>query len=137
MKIRSILALLTLGMVLTGCGNSGVFLASNSTEVQLDNGDYTIVAKNVTGSAESSYFLGASYSWGAATQSFGLVKLDGTSTLYKDAREDFWNKYEEKNGSVEGRKLALVNVQFDSDTKNFGIYTYAKVTMTADVIEFE
>ncbi len=137
MKVKSILVFLILGMVLTGCSKSGMFLASNQTQVTLDNGDYKIVAKNVTGSAESSYLIGASYSWGAATQSFGLLKLDGTTTLYKDAREDFWNNYEEKYGSVEGKKLALVNVQFDANTQNFVIYTYARVLMTADVIEFE
>tara|TARA_R110000868_G_scaffold37111_14_gene131656 strand:- start:69102 stop:69515 length:414 start_codon:yes stop_codon:yes gene_type:complete len=137
MNIKPFLLILISVFILTGCSNSGAFIATNSTTVELSEANYIISAKSVTGFAESSYLIGVSTSWGIATNANGLFKLKGTETLYKDAREDFWNKYEADHGSIEGRKLALVNVQFDSQTKNFVVYTYAKVTMTADVVEFE
>jgi len=137
MNTKSILLLLTAVLILTGCSNSGAFIATNSTTVELSDANYKITAKSITGSAESSYLVGVSTSWGITTNANGLIKLKGTETLYKDAREDFWNKYEADHGSIEGKRLALVNVQFDSLTKNFVLYTYAKVTMTADVIEFQ
>lgn len=132
-----ILLILAFSFILSGCGNSGAFIASNSTEVQLHEGNYQILAKNVTGTAESSYILGGSHSWGLATQSFGLIPLKGSKTMYKNAREELWTTFEEQYTSVEGKKLALVNVQYDAATRNFILYTYAKITITADVIEFE
>lgn len=100
-------------------------------------GNYHIVAKNVTGSAKSAFILGVSHSWGITTQSFGLIPLKGSKTLYKDAREALWTTFEEKHTSVEGKKLALVNVQYDAATTNYIFYTQATITITADVIEFE
>lgn len=137
MKNLSLLSLFALCLLISGCGNSGAFLATNSTEVHLNEANYNIVAINVTGSAESAYIFGASHSWGVATQSFGLIPLEGSKTLYKDAREDLWNAFEEQYTSVEGKKLALVNVQYDAATINYFLYTHAKITITADVIEFE
>lgn len=137
MKSYSILTLLAITLLFTGCGNAGVFLASNNTSVNLEEGNFTIVAKNVTGTAEVSYLFGASYSWGMATNSMGLIPMGGTKTLYKDARENLWNNFETEYSSVEGKKLALVNIQYDAATSNFFLYTDAKVTITADVIEFE
>lgn len=137
MKNYSLFTLLIFSLFITGCGNSGAFIASNTTEVQLSEANYNIVAINVTGSAESAYILGGSHSWGLTTQSFGLIPLEGSKTLYKDAREDLWNTFEEQYSAVEGRKLALVNVQFDAATINYFVYTHAKITITADVIEFE
>lgn len=135
-SLQTILTLLTLGILLTGCGNSGAFIAGNSTQVQLKEGNYEIIAKNITGSAETAYILGLSHSWGITTQSFGLIPVKGTKTLYKDAREELWNLFEEQYSAVEGRQLALVNVQYDAATTNFILYTHARITITADVIEF-
>jgi hypothetical protein len=137
MKSYTILLLLAATLLLAGCGNAGVFLASNSTQVQLNEGNYTIVAKNVTGSSETSFLLGVSYSWGMGTNSAGLIPLSGSKTLYKDAREALWTNFETEYSPIEGRKLALVNIQYDAATTNFIVYTGAKVTITADVIEFE
>ena len=137
MRTKLLLTLLVAASLFTGCSNSGAFIATNATQVQLDNGDYKIVAKNITGEAESSYILGLSYSRGLISDSFGLIRLDGSTTLYKDAREELWNNFEAEYGPVEGRKLALVNVQFDGDNSNFILYTNCKVTIIADVIEFE
>lgn len=137
MKPHSLLILLAAGLLLSACGHSGAFIASNSTQVQLQEGNYHIIAKNVTGSAESAYVLGISTSWGITTSSFGLIPLSGSKTLYKDAREELWTVFEEKYTPVENGKLALVNIQYDAATTNYLLYTKAKITITADVIEFE
>lgn len=137
MNHNLLFGLLVFSFIISGCGNSGAFIASNSTEVQLSEGNYHIVAKNVTGSAKSAFILGGSHSWGIATQSFGLIPLEGSKTLYKDAREALWTTFEEEYTSVEGKKLALVNIQYDAATTNYILYTHAEITITADVIEFE
>ena len=114
-----------------------MFVASNSTEVQLKEGNYTIVAKNVTGTSEISYLIGASYSWGIATNSVGIIPLDRNKMIYKEARESLWDNFEKQGESIEGRSLALINIQYDSNTTNFLVYTKASVSITADIIEFE
>lgn len=137
MKLYTLITLFTLSLLWTGCGNSGAFIASNSTEVQLRKANYRIAAINVTGSAEKAYMLGLSHSWGLSTQSFGLIPLEGSGTLYKDAREDLWKTFEEQYSSVEGKSMALVNIKYDATTINYVLYTKARVTITADVIEFK
>ncbi|MCP9291963.1 MULTISPECIES: DUF6567 family protein [Gracilimonas] len=137
MKSYKLIILLASTLLFAGCGNAGMFVASNNTQVELSEGNYSIIAKNVTGSSESAYILGASYSWGMATNALGLIPLGEGKTLYKDAREDLWANFEAANFPVEGKKLALVNIQYDSGTTNFVLYTKAKVTITADVIEFD
>tara|TARA_R110002096_G_scaffold52194_1_gene136128 strand:- start:2774 stop:3187 length:414 start_codon:yes stop_codon:yes gene_type:complete len=137
MKSYLIIILIALAFLLTGCGNTGMFVASNSTEVQLKEGNYTIVAKNVTGTSEISYLIGASYSWGIATNSVGIIPLDRNKMIYKEARESLWDNFEKQGESIEGRSLALINIQYDSNTTNFLVYTKASVSITADIIEFE
>lgn len=137
MKSYSFIILMTVAFLLTGCGNTGMFVASNSTEVQLKEGNYTIVAKSVTGTSEISYLFGASYSWGVATNSIGIIPLEGKKMLYKEARESLWDNFEKQGESIEGRRLALINIQYDSNTTNFMVFTKASVSITADIIEFE
>jgi hypothetical protein len=137
MKSYPFIILMAVAFLLTGCGNAGMFVASNSTEVQLKERNYTIVAKNVTGTSEISYLLGVSYSWGVATNSIGIIPLDGNKMLYKEARESLWDNFEKQGESIEGRTLALINIQYDSNTANFLVYTKASYSITADIIEFE
>lgn len=137
LKRCSLLSLLFTGLLISGCGHSGAFIATHSTEIQLREGNYHVVAKNITGAAKSAYLLGGSISWGITTNSFGLIPLRGSKTLYKDAREELWTIFEQQHGPVKGRKLALVNIQYDATTSNYLLYTDAEITITADVIEFE
>lgn len=137
MKSYTFIILMAVAFLLTGCGNAGMFVASNSTEVQLKEGNYTILAKNVTGTSETSYLFGASYSWGVATNSVGIIPLDGNKMLYKEARESLWDNFEKQGESIEGRTLALINIQYDSNTSNFVVFTKASVSITADIIEFK
>lgn len=73
---------------------------------------------------------------GMATNTFALVRVYGTGLLYKEALEDLWKNYETTYGSVEGKKLALINVRYDAEALNLIVYTRPKINIRADVIEF-
>ncbi|MCG2587344.1 DUF6567 family protein [Rhodohalobacter sulfatireducens] len=135
--MRQIFILSILGMLLfTGCTNSGAFLAANQTIVNLEEGNYSIAATNVTGEAEAGYILGLSYSTGLTANTFALARVDGTDKLYTDALENLWANYEAEHGEVVEGKLALANFRYDSDILNLVLYTQVKVTVRADIIEF-
>ena len=119
-----------------GCASTGMFTASNITEVQLQKNNFIIVARNVSGEAEASYLLGSSFSLGMMTNTVAVLRVSGTGMLYKEALEDLWKNYEAVHGSVEGKKLALVNVRYDADALNLFVYTRPKVMVRADVVEF-
>lgn len=121
----------------SGCLNTGMFFSANNTEVELSSNNYEIVATNVAGEAKAGYILGMSFSAGAATNSFALARVSGSGMIYKEALENLWNNYAEKYGQVEGKKLALVNIRYDSDAINLILYTEAKISIRADVVEFK
>lgn len=121
---------------MTGCTNSGAFLAANQTIVNLNEGNYLIAATNVTGEAEAGYILGLSYSTGLTANTLALARVDGTDKLYSDALENLWANYEAEYGEVENGTLALANVRYDSDILNLILYTQVKITVRADIIEF-
>ena len=123
-------------LLLTGCTNSGAFLAANQTIVNLNQGNYAITATNVTGESEAAYILGVSYSNGLVATTLALARVDGTAMLYADALENLWENYEAEHGDVEEGTLALANVRYDADILNFLVYTQVKVTVRADVVEF-
>ncbi len=56
--------------------------------------------------------------------------------LYKEALENLWKNYETANGPVEGKRLALINVRYDSDALNLIVYTQPKIIVRADIVEF-
>lgn len=125
------------GALLSGCATSGLFETVHLTNVQLSNGNFRVVARNVSGEASASYLVGFSGSVGAQTSTFALVRVAGEGLLYKAALEDLWRNFELKHGAVEGRRLALVNVRQDADALNvLFLYTRPKVSIRADVVEF-
>lgn len=130
------IALIT-AMLLSGCANTGLFFSANNTQVELAESNYEIVATNVSGEAKAGYILGASFSAGAATNTVALARVSGSGMLYMEALENLWKDYEEKHGSVIGKKLALVNVRYDSDALNLILYTEAKISIRADIVEFK
>ena len=135
---RTVFLLLLGVFILSGCSSTGFFTSANLTNVELSEANYEIVAKNVTGQAQAAYLFGLSGSFRGELSTFALVKLEGSGFLYQDALTDFWNNFEERTGTqVEGRRLALVNVRYDSDALNLFVYTKPKVAITADVVEFE
>ncbi|MFH5885933.1 DUF6567 family protein [Halalkalibaculum sp. DA3122] len=129
--------LILLFTIFQGCTNSGAFIASNQTNVNLEEGNFHIVAANVSGSAESGYILGFSYGYGVLANTIAIARVDGTGMLYSDAIASLWEQYEEEHGSIEGKKLALTNVRYDTDIVNAFIYTKVKVMVRADVVVFE
>ena len=124
-------------LLLSGCASSGLFFSMNNTAVELSEDNYEIVATNVSGEAEAGYLLGVSFSAGAATNTLALARVSGSGMLYMEALEELWKNYEEEHGSVIGKKLALVNVRYDSDALNLLLYTSAKISIRADVVEFK
>ena len=133
--VRISLCLLVAAMF-AGCASTGMFTASNLTEVQLQKNNFIIVARNVSGEAEAGYLLGSTFSLGMMTNTVAVLRVSGTGMLYKEALEDLWKNYEAVHGPVEGKKLALVNVRYDADALNLLVYTRPKVMIRADVVEF-
>lgn len=123
-------------LLLTGCTTSGAFLSANQTIVNLEQANYTITAINVSGYAESGYVLGISYSTGLTTSTFAVGRVEGTGMLYREALENLWTNYEKDNGAINGKRLALANIRYDTDILNLIIYTKVMVGVRADVIEF-
>jgi hypothetical protein len=114
-----------------------MFTSANLTNVQLQQANYKIVAANISGTAEAGYLIGVSFGTGPMTNTMALVRVSGTGMLYKEALENLWKNYEDKYGKVEGDKLALINVRYDTDALNLFLYTSAKIYIRADVIRFE
>jgi len=135
MKIFSRVAILSV-LLITGCTTSGAFLALNQTQVNLQEANYTITATSVTGESESAYVLGLSYSSGLTATTLAIGRVEGTGMLYKEALDNLWTNYEKDNGSIDGKRLALANVRYDTDILNLLIYTKVKVGVRADIIEF-
>lgn len=119
-----------------GCSTTGAFISSNLTNVELSKANYRIVATNVTGESTSGYVLGFTYSYGIETTTIAVARVNGTGKLYQEAIENLWNKFKKEHGNIEGKKLALVNVRYDSDNKNFIFYTEASISVRADIVEF-
>ena len=137
MKRHFIMLLLLAGIITSyGCSTTGAFISSNLTNVELSKANYKIIATNVTGESTSGYVFGFTYSYGVETTTIAIARVNGTGKLYQEAIENLWNNYKKNHGDIEGKKLALVNVRYDSDNKNFLVYTEAMISVRADVVEF-
>ena len=124
-------------LILSSCSNNGMFVGLNQTSVELGEANYEIVASNVLGQSQAGYVLGFSAPLGAATNTFAVARVNGTGMLYKEALEDLWKYFEAEHGKIDGRKLALANLRYDSEALNLLVYTEVKVFIRADVIEFK
>ncbi len=119
-----------------GCTTGGMFVAGNVTDVQLQKGNYKIVARGVSGEASAGYLLGLSMPMGMTTNTVAVARVDGTGMLYREAMDNLWKNFESAHGTAEGKKLALINVHYDCDALNLFFYTHPRVTVRADVVEF-
>jgi len=119
-----------------GCSNGGIFAGSNMTDVQLQKNNFKIIARDISGEAHAGYILGATISQGIATNTLALIRVAGTGMLYKEAFEDLWKNFEAASGPVGDRRIAFINLRYDSDGLNLLLYTQAKIMIRADVIEF-
>lgn len=124
-------------LLLAGCANNGMLVGIHTTSVELSDANFEIVAPNLIGQSEAAYVLGFSMSLGSSTQTMALARVKGTGMLYKEALEDLWKRFETQYGKIEGRKLALTNLRYDSESLNLGVYTAVKVFIRADVVEFK
>jgi len=131
-----IVGAIVLLLVLSGCGTMGSFRANNVTNVELSEANFNIVARNVQGSAMQGYLFGISGIQGSTIGTFGLVRVSGVEKPYDVAVKDLWKNYQEQYGSIEGKRLALVNIRQDTEVLNAFVYTEAKYFITADVVEF-
>ncbi|MFC2165287.1 DUF6567 family protein [Acidobacteriota bacterium] len=121
---------------LTGCFNSGRFLSTNVTDVKLSQANYNIIATNVTGSSRAGYILGLSFGSGGDVGTMAVARVSGTGLIYQEALENLWTNYENDHGPREDKKIALVNVHYDTDILNLLFYTEVKLFIRADVVEF-
>lgn len=138
MKVfQHLVAVLFLSIFISSCSSTGAFYSANLTEVQLSENNYEIVATNVAGEATSGYLIGLSSGIGAQQmQTFAIARVSGSGMIYGEAIEDLWGNFRKEHGEVEGRNLALINVRFDTDALNLILYTQPKVSVRADVVEF-
>jgi len=120
----------------TGCASSGMLMGSQTTQVQLNNANYKIVANSVSGTAKSRYLVGFTFGFGMNNLTFALVPLDKDRAIYKLAIEDLWKNFETAHGKAEGHTYALVNMRYDNEGLNLGVYVVTKITIVADVVEF-
>jgi len=114
-----------------------MFLSANVTNVRLSEDNYDIVAMNITGSSKAGYILGLTYAPGGQVSTTAIARVMGTGMLYQEALENLWENYEKEHGSREGKKIALVNVHYDTDILNLILYTEVKLFIRADVVEFK
>lgn len=122
---------------LTGCLNSGMFQSANLTDVKLSEANYEIVATDVTGSSKAGYVFGLSFLNGGQAVTMAIARISGTGLLYQGALEELWKNYEKDHGPREAKKVALVNVHFDTDILNLLVYTKVTLFLRADVVEFK
>lgn len=134
---KSFIVMIVAFLGLTGCSNTGAFLSANQTIVNLEEGNYTIEATNVMGESESAHIIGLSYSTGLTAATLAIARVSGSGMLYAEALDDLWANFEADYGTVIGQKVALTNVRYDTDILNLIVYTKVKVTVRADIVEFE
>lgn len=132
-----VLAAFAVLMLMSSCASSGLTASSHVTNVQLTNANFKVIAINVTGEASSEAILGVSYGVGLATTQLSLIPLTDERMLYKNAIKNLWADFETKNGPTGNRRLALVNVRYDSEALNLFVYTKVTTAIVADVVEFE
>ena len=135
-KIINVLPVLALTIVFAGCGQAGRFASTSLTQVELSEPNYKIVATGVSGEARASYLIGVTVSSGPVTNAVSLKRLSGTGKLYQEALDNLWAQFAAEHGEVEGRRLALVNIRYDADTRNLVLYSDIVLSVRADVVEF-
>ena len=127
---------LAVAFVLSGCASTGAFNTLNTTEVQLSEANYEVVATSVEGEASAGHLFGVSASVRRQMQTVSLIRIAGSERLYGDALKDLWSNFEKQHGEAEGEELALVNLRYDTDALNLLVYTRPTISVRADVVRF-
>lgn len=131
--LARVLPLVCLSGLLTGCLSTGSLLPPSQTDDRLADGPFRLVATDVGGEASAFYLFG--FSTGGSTAA--LVRVSGGGDLRARALAGLWRRFEQEHGAVEGRRLALVNVRADAQALNVLFATRPKVSIRADVVEFD
>lgn len=134
---KLLIPLAALSLFIGGCASSGLTASSHVTNVQLNTANFRVVATNVAGQSSASGVLGVSFGVGIGTAQLALIPLTEDRLLYKQAISQLWANFEKLNGPVVGRRLALVNVRYDSESLNLVLYTKITAVIVADVVEFQ
>ena len=135
-RVIAVLAAVAAVAALSGCANTGAFVAGNMTNVELSEPNYKVMATGVSGQSKAAYVLGFSFSSGPNSGSLSLFRVSGSGQLYKEAMDNLWAAYEAEHGPVAGRRLALTNVRYDTESTNLLLYNDLTLSIRADVIEF-
>lgn len=136
-KYRSLFLICVLASLFIGCTNTGAFLSANQTIVNLNESNYSISATNILGEASSGYIFGLSYSTGFTVNTIAVARVSGSGMLYAEALENLWSNFEAEYGTVRNQSMALINIRYDTDILNLLVYSQLKITVRADVIEFD
>jgi hypothetical protein len=137
MKRIATIVILALAIMFGGCASTGLTASSHITNVQLTNPNFRMIATNVSGEVSAKAVLGVSYGFGMATSQLAIIPLTEDRMLYRTAIRNFWSNFEASHGAIANRKLALVNVRYDSESLNLFFYTKVTTVVVADVVEFE
>lgn len=134
---KTLFALLFSSLIyLSGCGSTGLTSSTHLTNVELSEANYVVVATNVSGEASTSALFGMSYGLGMASSQMALIPLSSDRRVITQAMENLWLNFENEYGTAVNRKLALVNMRYDSRTVNTFFYTKVETIIVADVVEF-
>ena len=117
-KMILLFSIFIMSALLSSCMSTGAFVAHNVTSVEMTNPKAKIVARDIEGTSEAGYIFGVTYSAGFIANTFALARVSGSGKIYNDAIRDIWKNYEEKYGSIEGKKLVLTNIRYDNDILN-------------------
>lgn len=105
-------------LLLTGCASLGEFKGGgSSTDASLNMSNYKIVKAGATGQSNDFRWLG----------------LFPVTTPYATAKQNLYNSVGE---NLTGRSIALANMTEDKTSLNLFLFSITKLTLTADVIEF-
>lgn len=119
------------------CATGGAHFSANTTNVELGESNYKIIAKNISGKADAGYILGYSFPMGPVMSTFALAKIHGSGHLYHEAMTNLWSNFEHNHQKAEGKSYALVNMRVDTMGANWLLlYSQPTLVITADVIEF-
>jgi len=104
--------------ILTGCANVGHISGETGTSVRLSEKNYKLIKAGAMGRS-----LGFSLLWFIPI--VPPTSADAKNSLYKSVGE-----------SLTGRAIALANQTYDNSKLNFILFSFPRITVTADVIEF-
>ncbi len=115
--MKKMMIIVLAGLTLCGCSSMGGNIPhGNTTQTVLDKGNYTMLCPAARGESKGFRLLGI-IPFAAPTHSKAM------SDLYKSI-------------DVKGKSTSLVNVSQEYSSSYFILFSIPKITITADVIEF-